>query len=78
MRVGRKRIAGRSTRKKKIVASRIRTTPISITMNSGVWVGNVPGLGGTAFLAASDPATASIGMMNANRPSNMHSPSIVS
>ena len=37
------------------------TTPISMAINSGVWVGSVPGPAGTSFLDASEPAIASVG-----------------
>ena len=32
------------------------------TTKSGVWVGRVPGPGGTAFFRASDPAIARVGI----------------
>ena len=35
------------------------TTPISMATKSGVCVGRVPGLTGTTFLRASEPAMAS-------------------
>ena len=40
------------------------TTPINQPTKSGVWVGNVPALAGTFFLAASAPAIARIGTIS--------------
>ena len=46
----------------KVSAPTMITTPISMATNSGVCVGSVPGLAGTIFLRASEPAIASVGM----------------
>ena len=45
----------------KVSAPTTSTVATSSTTNSGVWVGSVPGPGGTCFLAASEPAMASAG-----------------
>ena len=47
-------------------APTIKTTPTSRTTNNGPCVGSVPALGGTDFLAASDPAMAMTGTENEN------------
>jgi hypothetical protein len=38
------------------------TTPISMTTNSGVCVGSVPGPTGTSYLRAREPAIARVGI----------------
>ncbi len=51
------------------------TTAMRRTTKIGVWVGSVPEVIGTVFFEASEPATASTGIMIQKRPKNMHSPS---
>ena len=46
-------------------------TPISRATNRPLSVGKVPAEAGTIFLAASEPATASIGTIIRKRPMNM-------
>ena len=55
----------------------IRITPITRPTNRPPWVGNVPAEAGTIFLAASDPAMASIGMIIRKRPMNIARPRVV-
>src|ERR1039458_8849985 len=61
---------------KKVRALRMRITLISSTVNSAVFTGKVPGEGGTLFLLARLPASASTGMIMRNRPPSMVKPSI--
>src|SRR5262249_1458090 len=52
------------------------TTLASSVTNSGVWVGSVPAEAGTCFLAASEPAIASMAIASVKRARNMHTLSI--
>src|SRR5437868_13336422 len=58
-------------------AATISTTPITSTTKSGVCVGNVPADGGTGRLRTSTPASARVGMIRKNRPTNMVTASAV-
>src|SRR2546421_864331 len=63
---------------KNVRPATINVTPITRPLNSGVCVGNVPAVTGTAFLRAIDPAMASTGMMRKKRPTSIASPIVVS
>src|SRR5258708_37390049 len=52
------------------------TVPTSSPTNSGPWVGKVPLVTGTFFLAARLPATARIGIRNRKRPMSCANPSV--
>src|SRR5262245_12760047 len=58
----------------KVSAPTIRITLTSRTVNNGVVTGNVPRLGGTSFLRARLPATASIGTIIRKRPTSIAAP----
>src|ERR1035437_5646086 len=60
---------------KNVSAPRISTTPVSSTVNSDVFTGNVPGDGGTLFFCARFPASATTGISIRNRPASMLQPS---
>src|SRR4029453_9013585 len=62
---------------KNVRAPTIKITLTNKTVNSGVVTGNVPRLGGTSFLPARFPATASIGTIIRNRPMSMATPIVV-
>src|SRR5581483_1845309 len=66
-----------ATTGRNVSAPTITITPMTSATKSGVWVGNVPTLGGTFCLRASACATASVGMMRKNRPTSMQIPSVV-
>ena len=51
--------------------------PATSTTNSGVCVGNVPAPGGVYFFLASEPAIASVGIINQKREANIARPSVV-
>ena len=50
---------------------------MSSPANSGVPVGNVPAVGGTVCLRASEPAIASTSTIGRNRPPSIARPSVV-
>src|ERR1700722_4759534 len=54
----------------------ITITPINRPTKRPLSVGNVPAEGGTIFLAASEPAMASIGTIIRKRPMNIARPSV--
>src|SRR5262245_36732882 len=62
---------------KNVSAPTITTTLTSNVVNRGVVTGNVPNDGGTWFLLARFPATASIGMIIMNRPMRIAIPCVV-
>src|SRR5262245_29040555 len=59
---------------KNVNAPTIRITLTSNTVNNGVVTGNVPNEGGTIFLRARFPATASMGMIIKKRPTSIAAP----
>src|SRR5678815_4627573 len=62
---------------KKVNAPTIKITLTNNTVNSGVVTGNVPNDGGTNFLVAKFPATASIGTIIRKRPMSIAKPRVV-
>src|SRR5262249_27150264 len=61
----------------KVSAPTSKIVPTSITTNSGRCVGSVPAPGGVYFFIASDPAIASVGMVNQYLAANITIPSAV-
>ena len=62
---------------KNVSAPTITITLTSNTVNSGVVTGNVPNEGGTSFLRARFPATASMGTIIRKRPTSIATPMVV-
>src|SRR5215213_9471649 len=62
---------------KKVSAPTMTITLTRSVVNSGDATGNVPKEGGTAFLRARFPATASIGTIIMNRPKSIATPRLV-